>query len=130
MLRGIFMPPGVAPDQRAFYVDLLTKIRATPEWKEYMEKGSPVAVGLPLWNDPYHEAHPTCPRRDSRASAGAVVAANQTPRSVRQSMVARMMVTRTSTLHGWKGHVSSHGNDVMTWGRLKPRHNFVYVSGE
>jgi tripartite-type tricarboxylate transporter receptor subunit TctC len=40
MLRGIFMPAGVTPDQRAFYVDLLTKIRATPEWKEYMEKGA------------------------------------------------------------------------------------------
>ena len=83
-----------------------------------MEKCSPFAVGLPWWNDPYHEAHPTCPLRDNRASAGAVVAANQRPRSVRQSMVARMMVTRTSTLHGGKGHVSSSGNDVMTWGRL------------
>ena len=40
MLRGIFMPPGVTPDQRAFYVDLLTKIAATPDWKEYMEKGA------------------------------------------------------------------------------------------
>jgi putative tricarboxylic transport membrane protein len=40
MLRGIFMAPGVTPEQQAFYVDLLTKIRATPEWKEYMEKGA------------------------------------------------------------------------------------------
>ncbi len=40
MLRGIFMAPGVKPDEQAFYVDLLTKIRATPEWKEYMEKGA------------------------------------------------------------------------------------------
>jgi tripartite-type tricarboxylate transporter receptor subunit TctC len=40
MLRGIFMAPGVTADQQAFYVDLLTKIRATPEWKEYMEKGA------------------------------------------------------------------------------------------
>ncbi|WP_280152369.1 tripartite tricarboxylate transporter substrate binding protein [Piscinibacter sp. XHJ-5] len=40
MLRGIFMPAGITPDQRAFYVDLLTKIRNTPEWKEYMEKGA------------------------------------------------------------------------------------------
>ena len=29
----------MAADQLAFYVDLLTKVRATPEWKEYMEKG-------------------------------------------------------------------------------------------
>ena len=40
MLRGIFMPAGVTPDQLAFYVDLLKKVRATPEWKEYMEKGA------------------------------------------------------------------------------------------
>lgn len=40
MLRGIFMPPGVTKEQTAFYVDLLNKIRATPEWKEYMEKGA------------------------------------------------------------------------------------------
>ncbi|SDD75261.1 Tripartite-type tricarboxylate transporter, receptor component TctC [Variovorax sp. CF079] len=40
MLRGIFMPAGVTPDQLKFYVDLLTKVAATPEWKEYMEKGA------------------------------------------------------------------------------------------
>jgi len=40
MLRGIFMPAGVTPDQLAFYVDLFTKLRATPEWNDYMEKGA------------------------------------------------------------------------------------------
>ncbi|MBI5721575.1 MAG: tripartite tricarboxylate transporter substrate binding protein [Burkholderiales bacterium] len=40
MLRGIFMAPGVTPDQVAFYVDLLNKVRATPDWKEFMEKGA------------------------------------------------------------------------------------------
>ena len=40
MLRGIFMPPGVTPDQLKFYVDLLAKVRALPEWKEFMEKGA------------------------------------------------------------------------------------------
>ena len=40
MLRGIFMPPGVTPDQVAFYVDLFKKIRALPEWKDFMEKGA------------------------------------------------------------------------------------------
>ena len=40
MLRGIFMAPGVTKDQLAFYVDLLKKIRETPEWKDYMEKGA------------------------------------------------------------------------------------------
>ena len=40
MLRGILMPSGVTPDQQKYYVDLLTKVRETPEWKEYMEKGA------------------------------------------------------------------------------------------
>ena len=40
MLRGIFMPPGVTPDQVAFYVDLFKKVAALPEWKEFMEKGA------------------------------------------------------------------------------------------
>jgi tripartite-type tricarboxylate transporter receptor subunit TctC len=40
MLRGIFMAPGVSKDQTAYYVDLMKKVRETPEWKEYMEKGA------------------------------------------------------------------------------------------
>ena len=40
MLRGIFMPPGVSKDQLDFYVNLLKKVRETPEWKDYMEKGA------------------------------------------------------------------------------------------
>jgi len=40
MLRGIFMAPGVTPEQLAFYVDLMKKVRETPDWKEYMEKGA------------------------------------------------------------------------------------------
>lgn len=40
MLRGIFMPGGVSQDQVQFYVDLLEKVQALPEWKEYMEKGA------------------------------------------------------------------------------------------
>ncbi len=40
MLRGIFMAPGVTPDQQKYYVDLLAKVRSTPEWKEYMERGA------------------------------------------------------------------------------------------
>jgi tripartite-type tricarboxylate transporter receptor subunit TctC len=40
MLRGIFMPAGVTNDQKQFYVDLLKKVRETPEWKEFMEKGA------------------------------------------------------------------------------------------
>jgi putative tricarboxylic transport membrane protein len=40
MLRGIMMPPGVTPEQTAYYVDLFKKIRALPEWKDFMEKGA------------------------------------------------------------------------------------------
>jgi putative tricarboxylic transport membrane protein len=40
MLRGIFMPPGVTKDQTDFYVNMLKKVRETPEWKDYMEKGA------------------------------------------------------------------------------------------
>ncbi len=40
MLRGIFMAPGVTPDQLAYYVDLMKKVRDTPDWKEFMEKGA------------------------------------------------------------------------------------------
>jgi tripartite-type tricarboxylate transporter receptor subunit TctC len=40
MLRGIFMPPGVTPQQHAYFVDLMKKVRDTPDWKEYMEKGA------------------------------------------------------------------------------------------
>jgi putative tricarboxylic transport membrane protein len=40
MLRGIFMAPGVTPEQTAYYVDLLKKVRETPDWKEFMEKGA------------------------------------------------------------------------------------------
>src|SRR5690606_35991280 len=40
MLRGIFMAGGVTPEQKEYYVDLFTKVRDTPDWKEYMEKGA------------------------------------------------------------------------------------------
>ena len=40
MLRGIFMPPGVTKEQVQYYIDLLKKVRETPEWKEFMEKGA------------------------------------------------------------------------------------------
>ena len=40
MLRGIFMAPEATPEQRSYYVDLLAKVRALPEWKEFMIKGA------------------------------------------------------------------------------------------
>jgi len=40
MLRGVFMAPGVTPEQQKFYVDMLAKVRATPDWKSFMDKGA------------------------------------------------------------------------------------------
>jgi tripartite-type tricarboxylate transporter receptor subunit TctC len=40
MLRGIFMAPGVTAEQTAYYVDLMKKVRETPDWKDFMEKGA------------------------------------------------------------------------------------------
>ncbi|MEI7445140.1 MAG: tripartite tricarboxylate transporter substrate-binding protein [Burkholderiales bacterium] len=40
MLRGIFMAPGVKPEQVAYYQQLFEKVRALPEWKEFMDKGA------------------------------------------------------------------------------------------
>jgi tripartite-type tricarboxylate transporter receptor subunit TctC len=40
MLRGIMGAPGITAPQIAFYVDLLTKVRETPEWRELMAQGA------------------------------------------------------------------------------------------
>ena len=38
MLRAMFLPGHVTPEQREFYVDLFQKVTQTPEYKDYMEK--------------------------------------------------------------------------------------------
>ncbi len=40
MLRGFFLTPGATPEQTRFYADVLQKVIATPEWKEYLEKNA------------------------------------------------------------------------------------------
>ena len=40
MLRGIFMPGGVSPDIVKYYTDVLAKVRATDEWKKFMNDGA------------------------------------------------------------------------------------------
>jgi tripartite-type tricarboxylate transporter receptor subunit TctC len=40
MLRGIFLPAGVDQAAVDYYVDLFSKVRETPEWKEFMQKGA------------------------------------------------------------------------------------------
>src|SRR5678815_342167 len=37
MLRSIFLPGKVTPEQQAYYVGLFKKITSTPEWKQYIE---------------------------------------------------------------------------------------------
>jgi tripartite-type tricarboxylate transporter receptor subunit TctC len=40
MLRGVMAPPGIPKEAVDFYVDLMKKVRETPEWKDYMNKGA------------------------------------------------------------------------------------------
>src|SRR5215208_7022920 len=40
MLRGIFTSPAATKDQIDYYVNLLTKVRETPEWKTLMQDGA------------------------------------------------------------------------------------------
>jgi putative tricarboxylic transport membrane protein len=40
MLRGVFMPSGVKQDVVNYYIELFKKVRATPEWKTFMNTGA------------------------------------------------------------------------------------------
>jgi tripartite-type tricarboxylate transporter receptor subunit TctC len=40
MLRGVFLAGGASPEQVAFYVDLFQRVRALPEWQEFVETGA------------------------------------------------------------------------------------------
>ena len=40
MLRGIFMPGDLKQEHVDYYVELFKKVRATPEWKTFMEQGA------------------------------------------------------------------------------------------
>jgi len=40
MLRAFFLPPGTTADQAAYYRDVMKKVVATPEWKEYVERNA------------------------------------------------------------------------------------------
>jgi putative tricarboxylic transport membrane protein len=40
MLRGIFMAAGAPAGAKDFYINLLTQVRAAPEWKDFMEQGA------------------------------------------------------------------------------------------
>jgi putative tricarboxylic transport membrane protein len=40
MLRGIFMSPRATKDQVEYYIELFKKVRATPEWQDFMKSGA------------------------------------------------------------------------------------------
>jgi tripartite-type tricarboxylate transporter receptor subunit TctC len=44
--RTMWLPAKVTAEQLAFYVDLLKKVQATPEWKEYIDRSSQTSVFL------------------------------------------------------------------------------------
>jgi putative tricarboxylic transport membrane protein len=40
MLRGVFMSPRATKDQVEYYIELFKKVRATPEWQDFMKSGA------------------------------------------------------------------------------------------
>jgi putative tricarboxylic transport membrane protein len=75
MLRGIFMAAGVRPAETAFYVDLLAKVRETPEWQELMQTGAfntTVLTGEPFkeWLTKEEERHKTLMKEAGFLPAG------------------------------------------------------------
>jgi tripartite-type tricarboxylate transporter receptor subunit TctC len=40
MLRAFFLPPGTTADQSAYYTEVLRKVVATPEWKDYVARNA------------------------------------------------------------------------------------------
>jgi tripartite-type tricarboxylate transporter receptor subunit TctC len=40
MMRSIFTTPGATPSQVAYYSDVLDKVRALPEWQNFMAQGA------------------------------------------------------------------------------------------
>ena len=93
MMRGIFTTPGATPDQVAFYNQLLDRVRALPEWQEFMVRGAfkPSAMSGELfaeWLDKASRYH-TVLMREARfkAAPGAVAgvpAAAAVPVATRQ----------------------------------------------
>jgi len=83
MLRGIFTTPGATPEQVAFYVQLLDKLRATAEWKDFMARGafkqqSLSGDALADWLDKTNRFHNVL-MREARLKAVPVSAATAAP---------------------------------------------------
>ncbi len=79
MMRGIFMAPGVSAEQVAYYVQLLDKVRALPEWQEFMAQGAfnqTVLTGEPFiaWLDRAENFHRVLMREAKLTYAAAAAA--------------------------------------------------------
>lgn len=79
MMRGIFMAPGVSAEQVAYYVQLLDKVRALPEWQEFMAQGAfnqTVLTGEPFvaWLDRAESFHRVLMREAKLTFAAAAAA--------------------------------------------------------
>jgi putative tricarboxylic transport membrane protein len=46
MLRAMFLPGKVTPEQTAFYIDLFKKVSQTADYKDYLEKQALKSVFL------------------------------------------------------------------------------------
>jgi tripartite-type tricarboxylate transporter receptor subunit TctC len=44
--RTVWLPPQVTAEQVAFYLALMKKVQAAPEWKEYVEQSSQTSTLL------------------------------------------------------------------------------------
>jgi len=78
MMRGIFMAPGATPEQVAYYVQLLDKVRAVPEWKDFMAQGAfkqTVMNGAPFvdWLERAENFHRVL-MREAKLTASATIA--------------------------------------------------------
>jgi putative tricarboxylic transport membrane protein len=92
MLRGIFMAPGTSPDQVAYYVQLLNKVRALPEWQEFMAQGAfnqTALTGEPFvaWLDKAESFHRLL-MREAKLNYVAGSATAATPRAAAVSTAA------------------------------------------
>ena len=94
MMRGIFMAPGVAPDQVAYYSQLLDRVRALPEWKEFMAQGAfkqSVMTGEPFnnWLDRSENFHKVLMREAKLTFAASASAAGNARPGTAQAAAPR-----------------------------------------
>jgi putative tricarboxylic transport membrane protein len=78
MMRSIFMGPDATPDQVAYYQQVLEKVRALPEWKDFMAQGAfkpSTLAGAPFvnWLDRTENFHRVL-MREAKLTASAAAA--------------------------------------------------------